>query len=46
MMRYLKAVDARIPKVTPDFDPQAYKQMEAYENACLTGRSRTAPLGG
>jgi len=31
MMRYLKAVDARIPKVNPDFDPEAYKQMEAYE---------------
>ena len=31
MMRYLKAVDARIPKVNSNFDPQAYKQMEAYE---------------
>ena len=31
MMRYLKAVDARIPKVNPDFDPEAYKKMEAYE---------------
>ena len=31
MMRYLKAVDARIPKVNPDYDPEAYKQMEAYE---------------
>ena len=31
MMRYLKAVGARIPKVNPDFNPEAYKQMEAYE---------------
>ena len=31
MMRYLKAVNARMPKVNPDFDPKTYKQMEAYE---------------
>ena len=31
MMRYLKAVNARIPKVNPDFDPKAYQQTEAYE---------------
>ena len=27
MMRYLKAVDARIP-MNPDYDPEAYKQMK------------------
>ncbi len=31
LMRYLKEVDARIPKVNPDYDPEYYKQTKEYE---------------
>ncbi|MEX0320947.1 MAG: sulfatase-like hydrolase/transferase [Puniceicoccaceae bacterium] len=31
MMGYLKAMNARFPKVNPDFDPEAYRQHENYE---------------
>ena len=30
MMRYLKQVGARMPKVNPNLDPEAYKKTEAY----------------
>jgi arylsulfatase A-like enzyme len=32
MMRYFKEVGARMPKVNPDFDPEAYKTTKAYED--------------
>ena len=32
MMRYFKEVGARMPKVNPDFDPEAYKTTKAYDD--------------
>lgn len=31
LMKYLKDVDARIPKINPDYDPAVYKQQRNYE---------------
>lgn len=31
MMKYLEEVDARFPKVNPDYDPAVYKKLENYE---------------
>ena len=31
MMLYLKDVDARIPKVNPDYDLEVYKKLKNYE---------------
>ena len=37
MMRYFKQVDARIPKVNPDYDPAFYKQTKEYEQRMAWG---------
>jgi hypothetical protein len=37
-MRYLKAVNARIPKVNPDFDFEAYKATKVYEDRLPYGQ--------
>ena len=37
MMRYLDEVEARIPKLNPDFDLEAYQKTEVYEKRVAYG---------
>ena len=37
MMRYLKSVNARIPKINPDFDPKVYQATKEYEQRVKWG---------
>jgi hypothetical protein len=37
MMRYFEEVDARIPKVNPDYDADVYEQTKEYAKRMMWG---------